>query len=346
MDTWVVQMVRGRSSRRVTAWACVLGAVVLLGIAQHRYIGNFLMGPFELGKPDLDSIADVSATPRYFARVTGSKVLDTGIQQITIRKTAGVETSRSVSAAYRALVIGDRFLVVKHSSGAPTTVEGELRTMPLDLDSRLFNSPEMQALRSRFYPFYLDDDSFRFEGYLAIAGLLVFGFLLVRYGGPAWRHLQDPSSHPVVKRVVSWGDPVGIAAEARRESGSPRHKGGGWLVTDKYLIQSTFFTFDLLRLSDLLWAYKRVTKHSVNFIPTGKTYEAVLACYGGQAAVKAREKNVDAVLAFAAERAPWAVFGFSKELETLFNKNNRDFCAAVEQRKRDQAQQARVQPAA
>jgi hypothetical protein len=235
---------------------------------------------------------------------------------------------------------------LKQSSGAPATVEGELRPMPPDLDSRLFNTPEMQALRNRFYPFYLDDDSFRFEGYLAIAGLLVFGFPLVWYGGPAWRFMKDPTSHPVVKRAVSWGDPVGTAAEARRESGSPRHKGGGWLVTDKYLIQSTFFTFDLLRLSDLLWAYKRVTKHSVNFIPTGKTYEAVLACYGGQATVKAREKTVDAVLAFAAERAPWAVFGFSKELETLFNKNNRDFCEAVEQRKRDQAQQARVQPAA
>ncbi len=185
MDTWVVQMVKARCIRRVAAWACVLGCVVLLGIAQHRYVSNFLMGPFELGPPDLDSIADVSAAPRYFARVTGSKALDTGIQQITVRKSGGVETSRSVSGAYHALVVGDRLLVVKNSSGAPTTVEGELRAMPLDLDRRLFNTPEMQALRSRFYPFYLDDDSFRFEGYWAVAGLLLFGFLLVRYGGPA-----------------------------------------------------------------------------------------------------------------------------------------------------------------
>jgi hypothetical protein len=297
-----------------------------------------------LGPPDLDSIADVSTTPRYFARVTGSKALATGLQQVTIHKRAGRETSRSVSGAYYALVVGHRLLVVKSSVGPRATMAGELRAMPPDLDRRLFNSPAMQANRNRFYSFYLDDDSFRFEGYLAIAGLLLFGFLLVRYGGPAWRYMQDPSSHPVVKRVASWGDPVGIAVEARREAGSPRRKGGGWLVTDKYLVQSTFFTFDLLRFLDLLWAYKRVTKHSVNFIPTGKTYEAVLACHGGQAAVKAREKKVDAVLAFAAERAPWAAFGFSKELETLFNKNNRDFCATVEQRKHDRAQQARVQP--
>jgi len=84
----------------------------------------------------------------------------------------------------------------------------------------------------------------------------------------------------------------------------------------------------------LLWAYKRVTKHSVNFIPTGKSYAAVLACYGGAAEVRGREKKVDAVLAFAAERAPWAVFGFSDDLSKLFKKKTQDFCLAVEEKAR------------
>ena len=129
-----------------------------------------------------------------------------------------------------------------------------------------------------------------------------------------------------------------------REAGSPRYNGGGWLVTDKYLIRSTFFAFDLLRLSDLLWAYKRVTRHSVNFIPTGKTYVGVLACYGGTAEVTGREKKVDSVLNFAGERAPWAVFGFSEELSKLFSQKTQDFCSAVEQRKREWARQAHPSP--
>lgn len=330
MDTWVLQMIRARCIRRVTAWALALGCIVLFSIAQHRYITNFIMGPFDLGQPELDSISDVSTAPRYFARVTGSKAIDTGIQNITVRKRGGVETSRSVSGAYYALVVGDQLLVVKSSIGALTTVEGELNVMPLDLERQLFKTPAMEAIRSRFYPYYLDDGSFRFPGYFAITAVLIFGFLLVNYGFPAWRYLKDSSSHPIVSRVTSWGDPIGIAHDAKREARSPRYKGGGWLVTDKYLIQSTFFTFDLLRLSDLLWTYKQVTRHSVNFIPTGKTYNGVLVCYGGSAEVKGSEKMVDSILAFAAERAPWAVFGFSEELETLFNKNNQDFCAAVE----------------
>ncbi|HEX7425414.1 MAG TPA: hypothetical protein VF311_16220 [Terriglobales bacterium] len=342
IDTWVVRMVRARCIRRVAAWVLALGSVVLFAMAQHRYITNFLSGPFDLGQAELDSVDDISVAQRYFARVTGSKAVDTGIQEITVHKRGEVETSRSVSGVYYALVVGDRLLLVKGSAGALTTAEGELKVIPAVLDRQLFDSVAMLAIRNRFYRFYLDDASFRLPGYCAVGAALLFGFLLLRYGVPAWRQLQDPSSHPVVRRVASWGDPIGVALDAEREAASPRHKSRGWLMTEKYLIQSSFFTFDLLRITDLVWAYKRVTRHSVNFIPTGKTYEGVFACYGRTAIVKGRQKTVDAMLAFAAERVQWAVFDFSNKLQRLFNKDNRGFCAAVEQRRREWEQQAGV----
>jgi hypothetical protein len=339
MDTWILKMVRVRSVRRVTAWAAALVCLALLAFGQSRYVQNFLMGPYDLGPADLDSIRDVSEAPRYFARVSGSKAIDTGIQQITVRKRSGVETGRSVSAAYYALVVGQKLLLCKSGSGSRTTLEGELVPMPGDLERQLFNTPDMQAIRGRFYPFYLSDESFRFPGYWAIAGVLVLGFFLMKQGLPAWRHLQDPTSHPLVERVNSWGDPIGVAVAAEREAHSLRFKGGGgWAITDQFLIQSTFFTFDLLRLCDLLWAYKKVTKHSVNFIPTGKTYDALLICYGGTATVQSAEKTTDDILGFAAQRAPWAIFGFSKELEGYFNENTREFCAAVEKRRQEWTQ--------
>ena len=77
MDTWILEMVRARSLRRVTAWAAALACLALLASGQSRYIQNFLMGPYDLGPADLDSIRDVSKTPRYFARVSGSKAIDT-----------------------------------------------------------------------------------------------------------------------------------------------------------------------------------------------------------------------------------------------------------------------------
>jgi len=339
MDTWVHQELRSMYRRRVAAWCIVLGCAVLFAFAQSRYIRNFISGPFDVGQPELDAIGDVSTTARYFVRVTGSKAIETGIQQIKTRKRAGVETS-SVSAAYYVLVVGDRLLVVKRAEGMPTTVLGELAAMPVELERHLFNTPQMQTIRGRFYPYYLDDSKFGVPGYIGGGVALVLVVLFVMFGLPAWRYARDVSSHPVVKRVAAWGDPVGTAVDARREAASPRHKGGGWHVTDKYLIRRAPFAFDLLRLSDLLWAYKKVTKHSVNFIPTGKSYAAFLVCYGGAAEVTGREKNVDALLAFAAERAPWAIFGYSDDLNKLFKQKTQDFCAAVEQRKREPARPA------
>jgi hypothetical protein len=339
MDTWVHQQLRATYRRRVIAWCVVLGCAVLFALAQSRYITNFINGPFDVGQPELDAIGDVSTTPHYFVRATGSRAIDTGIQQIKTRKRAGVE-SRSVSAAYYVLVVGDRLLVVKRAEGTPTTVQGELAAMPAELDRHLFATPQLQAIRSRFYPYYLDDSTFRTPGYIGSGVALIFVILLVMYGLPAWRYARDVSSHPVVKRVELWGDPLSTAVEARREAASPRYKGGGWRVADKYLIRSAPFAFDLLRVSDLLWAYKRVTKHSVNFVPTGKTYSGVLVCYGGAAEITGREKNVDALLAFAAERAPWAVLGYSDDLNKLFKQKTQEFCGGVEQRKRELASQA------
>jgi hypothetical protein len=343
MDTWITKMVRNRCVRRVVAWAAALACVVLFAFAQSRYVKNFLMGPYQMGPDELDKIDDASEAPRYFATVIGSKAMDTGIQEITIRKRGSVESGRSVSARYYALVVGDKILICKSGTGSHTTYEGELAPMPADLARQLFDNPEMQAIRGRFYPHYLSDESFRLPGYVAIAGLLVFGFLLAKQAIPAWRHLQDPATHPVVERVARWGDPVGVAVTAEAEARAPQYKSSnGWRVGDQFLVQSTFFTFDLLRLADLLWVYKRVIKHSVNFIPTGKTYEAVLICYGGAATVQGKEKVIDEILAFAAERTPWAASGFSHELEQHFNKNTTEFCAAIEERKREWAQHVAV----
>jgi len=95
MDTWILKMIRVVSLRRVLAWGASLVCGVLLATSDGRYMRNFLRGPFELGAAELDSIGDITTTSRYFARVSGSKIFDTGIREYTVHTTNGVETSRS-----------------------------------------------------------------------------------------------------------------------------------------------------------------------------------------------------------------------------------------------------------
>ncbi|HEV8096178.1 MAG TPA: DUF6709 family protein [Burkholderiales bacterium] len=335
-DNWVVQQIRKVCLRRLIWWGGVLACLLLFVLSQHRYIANFFQGPFTLGKAELDSIQDASSTPRYFARVSGSKAIDTGIRQITVRKRAGVETSRSVSGEFYVLMLEDRLLVVKGSSGPQQlTAEGELLPMRRELEAKLFNTPDMQAIKKRFYPFYIEDGSFRLPGYIAGAVIAVIGFFAVWLGAAPLKQYLAPSTHPLAQKVASWGDPARVAAQIEQQSRAPRYKSVPWQITDQYLIQSAFFAFDLHRLTDLQWAYKRVTSSG-----TAKGYNAVLVMNGGSADVRGSEKDIDAVLDLAAERAPWAVFGYSKEIEEQFNKNRQGFAATIEQRRRDWAQQA------
>ncbi|MFN2572588.1 MAG: DUF6709 family protein [Gemmatimonadales bacterium] len=340
MENWIGKRIRIAARRRFGAWTVVLVIGLLAATSNQRYIANFLRGPYPLARADLDSISDVSLTPRYYARVAGEKVLDTGLRQYRVHTTGGVETSREESGAYRALVFGNRFLVVRTAGGESQIVEGRLAPWPEGLENRLFDSKEMLSLRSNFYPFYLDGDSFRRPGYVVIIVALLFIALFAWQAIPAWCALRAPESHPLHQRVAAWGDPMGVAVEAEHDFDHPMLKGGGgWRLGNKYLVQSRFFSFNVLRVQDVLWGYKKITKHSVNFIPTGKTYEAIVACHGGTATIPAKEKQVHDLLTYVQQRAPWAIFGFSDQLASLFRKQPLEFANSVAQRRQQWEQQ-------
>lgn len=340
-NTWVLRMCRQKSQRHLAGWGVALAIGLVFAGANTRYIHNFVSGPFALSPADLAQIADPEAAPRYFAQVSGTQVYDTGVQQITVRSRHGKEVSREVSAGYYALEVGQKLLIVKSASGQPTQVEGELAAIPADLDRQIFSTPDMEAVRASFYPFYLDAESFRTPGYWGIGIGLVFLGLFAVSLHEFWPRYRNPSVSPTAVRVAGWGDPIMLSAEIEREFRDSRaHRVGKWTLTDRYVIMSSFFGFDIFRLADLLWAYKKVLKKSTNFIPTGKDYSVVLICYGGQAEIPGSQKKVDALLQETAQRAPWAFFGYSQELETAFTKHQRDFCLAVEARRQELASQA------
>src|SRR5213083_1203405 len=341
MDSWISQRIRAVSFRRVVVWTLALVGGVLLATSDRRYILNFLAGPYKLERADLDSIRDVTATPRYYARVAGDRVLDTGLRQYTVRTQAGVETSREEAAAYHALVIGNHYLVVRTAGPESRQAEGKLVPWPEDLENELFDSKDMRSLRSSFYPFYLDTGSFRRPGFVGIGVAIVFLLLFAWQALPAWRAWRDPERHPLAQRIAKWGDPMGVGLAAEHEFDNPLLKAkAGWRLGNEYLIRSTFFTVNLLRFQDVLLGYKKVTKHSVNFIPTGKTYEAIVACYGGTATISGSEKKVGEMLNFVQQRAPWAIYGFSDQLAATFYKHRQDFARGVEQRKQEWAQKS------
>ncbi len=258
---------------------------------------------------------------------------------MTTETKTGQKKSPYPSAGFYALQVGDLLLIVKSPSAPGKSVSGATGTISLRcLRMHLFTGINSTLSSSDCYPFYLDTQGFRTPGYWGIAVAVLVIVLLVALARPALMRLRDIETHPAVKRARLWSDPITVSVEAEREfNGQVRYKAAGVVLTDNFAIQKSFFAFNLYRFHDLLWAYKKVTQRSVNFIPTGKCYSALLHFYGGNINFMAKEKRVEEVLQFAGSRAPWAVIGYSAELNKLFTKQVDNFCAAIEARRRDLA---------
>ena len=109
-----------------------------------------------------------------------------------------------------------------------------------------------------------------------LSGFYVVGNLLPQ----AWRIFGDVSADPVVKRVESWGWPPDLSNSFEQAcSKGLRFKGRGMTLNENYLIKSSYFRLDIFRFNDLVWAFKRTTKHSTNGIPTGKTYKGIFCIH-------------------------------------------------------------------
>jgi hypothetical protein len=334
MPTWIERMFRRECIRRLSAWTVVALLTGLLLVADLRYARNFLYGPFPTTENELSKITDPNTTEKYFVNVVGSKVVDTGLQEIEIESNHGVEQSRHVSAGYYALLVGDRFLIVKSSKPISQTASGELVLLSGEIFNDLRSSVGTQRMQQTFYPLMLQADGFRNDGFVVIgfAVLVLVGLLF--FARPVWLRLKDLSRHPVFQRIKTWGEIQSTSMEAENEfKTSIRYKATGIRLTDRFAFKNSFFTFNMFRFYDLWWAYKLVTQRRVNFIPVGKTYTAVLVFNGGSVNVPGNQAKVDEMLQFLATKAPWAIFGFSDQLKAHLKQNPADFYAQIEARR-------------
>ena len=149
--------------------------------------------------------------------------------------------------------------------------------------------------------------------YIAVIAIFVImGFLFFKYGWPCIGYLNDCDQHPLIKSYGASGQAINLIIDAMHESEAPlyRSRGGGWMVTKNFFIRNAFFTFDLIPISHLVWAYKCSTKERINWIHMHTSHSAVLECKGGTAWIYGNEKYVDGILYYLVERAPWARFGY------------------------------------
>src|SRR5712691_3708957 len=110
------------SCRRV---GLVLGCIVVFPLAQHRYIRNFVMGPFDVGQASLDGIIDVRTAPRYFVESLSCRCLQSSgrerAQQEPWALPVATDGARAVRSCLRTSRPGPRLLYSEALRKWPTT---------------------------------------------------------------------------------------------------------------------------------------------------------------------------------------------------------------------------------
>src|SRR5262249_55006975 len=259
-------------------------------------------------------------------------------------------TSREVKAEYVLLRSGDKILLVKASPGEEKfQYSGELvPTTPQvqsDVVQRL--KDEDAELGAMVLPFTLNAADYRENGYWGLVIIVPLFGLAVWNSLKALRRSSEPQSAPVWKSLSAFGNAEQLSQqiEADVQPGGVRTY-GNLQIGSQWMVRRRTFSTWVSPVGDLVWIYKKVTKHSINFIPTGKTYSVILTGRHRQRTEEQmKEKAVNELLADLGSRVPWAIFGFDQKLEQAWRKDPLGVVAAVDTRYQQHNNKAAAAPA-
>lgn len=314
----------------VLAAFAVLAALVAL--SSGPYWLQRLSGPQALDLAGLTALTEAEL-PRYSVAVTGEEMLDTGYEEYTTED--GRRTS--TDAYYGALVLGERLLIVRHPQVIQenfTELQGALM-MPSGIPAEIIAEiiKEVPEVEASLLPFVLDAVDSSRDWVLGLFFQIAI-LLVALFGLFVWLRRRNPSNHPVMKALGRYGDPAQVLEQIQSDEMLGTEQIGNLSLSRRWLSFSSGGTFHAARLADVVWVYKMVTQHRTNGIPTGKTYALhVWDRSGHQVALPGKEPMVDSMIEAIFQRTPWAIGGYTDEIQKLWAKDRPQFLAAVEERK-------------
>jgi hypothetical protein len=212
----------------------------------------------------------------------------------------------------------------------PSWVEGEARRANRNL--LIVNGIIVVGVASVAVANLKDIDFSRDLWPLLIGALL---FLLALWNCiKAVRRYGEIQTTPVWKHLSVYGNTEQLSLEIEQQRLGPKTKYGNLELIGAWLVNKSLFSTWVSPVADMAWVYKKVTKHSVNFIPTGKSYSIII--YGRhrqhlEVSVSS-EKKANELLTDFSTRVPWAIYGYDKELLAAWTKDPGSVIALVNSR--------------
>jgi hypothetical protein len=340
--TWLERQVRAVSMRQLLLSLLAIGGFATWCGMNWPYLENYFRGPTTMSAAEVSKIASLQVVDGKWIKATPEKIIDTGVDHITTTRRRRGGESKSVSAHYYAAQFGERLLFIKAETGDEPKgeVEGSFVAVPGDLFGAATSNKGSAELKQRFLPVMLDTSDFRQYGNwgLIVGGLLSAGALVL--GLRALGRRSSPAKHPALLALTAQPGALPLTeASSRIEQDLARGtmiKSKGHLLTSGYHTQSGGLSMKAQPLSDLLWAFHRVTTNKIyGFIPVGRSHALVLhyATEKQPIEMKIAKAKAEAAIHFLSDHAPWAVFGFEDGIAEMYKKQRKEFVAAIADRK-------------
>jgi hypothetical protein len=326
-ESYIAKIIHAKSRRRLYFGYSLLTCAIIIFIYQHTYIANLISGPRLMDSASLENelignnIKDINVN----LPLPSGEVYTSGYTYVTTttdQDTNQVE-SQTTDSEYYLTIIGKHVLVLEGTPGQLPSgnFTGVVIPLPPDLQSNLvsdFNStPELSGLGNTILPYALSNEGMTglddFWGFLFGLGLLLWG------GFITYKRKTDPEDkkHYIyqtlslpLSRYQNIND---LSDDFIKSEQSGITKIGLYKLSNKFLFHETFFHFRVYPMSQMYWAYKKITKKSVNFIPTGKDYGLVMHFKPKQSiTIKEPEASVTQHLTMLINLCPQAKFGYTK----------------------------------
>jgi hypothetical protein len=324
-------------------WHNLVGIALLLGLgcSQYRYLYNCFLGAQKINVEQLLKLEGTDRIDRDFVTFTASQVIDTGVNRISINKKTQVET---IYAKYAIAILDrDKAILIEtkpEDNLKNLTFTGKLSEIISDSHLQVFNRVvnDRPNLKGKISLLMLETGDYKSSAdsflFFLVSGLGICSWNLYK----AKVRTNNPRKHPIYSSLIQYGDGDLIAHSIDREIKNlynSQELGANTLfVTPSWLLFTQIYNLQIIKLDRLVWVFKKVTRHSVNFIPTGKTYAIVLYDrFGKEQNFSMPEGEVDRVIQQIHTYAPWAVAGFSPETKKMWDKQRQSFYAMVERRK-------------
>lgn len=312
---------------------------IVISVCYWSEFHNKILGPKEVKVGEISNLKISGLTARNYVKVSPEKKASTGLQYVESEYDSNnQEKSKTVKTVYYVLRDGQDliFTAVPKNNVDVSSYTGWVRKMTDEEKSHLDEAAIKLKASGDFtvseYILDADDFSSAYFWYFVCGMIAIFNIFNIC---KCIKYTNCPEQHKIYKNLMKYGNPDEVINSIEEELPNDSFSNNKKIYLLKsWILSSKRFSFDVYKIDDIVWAYKKVTNHTINFMPAGKTHELILHLYNkSQCSIGLKENQADSILTSIMQMYPWIIVGFNDEINREWKSNSSQFINYVQAEK-------------